>query len=182
VRIPPEKFGMPLEEVAEEQLRLRYEGTLDDNLGYIIAITDVKVDPTGRLVMGEGATFHRVRFTMLTFIPEIQEIIEGEVIEVEDFGAFVRIGPMDGLLHISQVMDDVIAYDEKQGMLIGTRSGRILRGGDKVRMRITAVSLAKGVSGRIGVTTRQPFLGKLEWIEDEVRRIREALVKREKRE
>ena len=35
-----------------------------------------------------------------------------------------------------------------------------------MRVRITAVSLGRaGSSGKIGVTARQPFLGKLEWID-----------------
>ena len=37
-------------------------------------------------------------------------------------------------------------------------------------MRIVAVSFPRGrSSGKIGVTARQPFLGKLEWIEAEVK-------------
>ncbi len=40
--------------------------------------------------------------------------------------------------------------------------------GSKVRVRITAVSLGHGISmGKIGVTCRQPFLGALEWIEED---------------
>jgi DNA-directed RNA polymerase subunit E' len=38
-----------------------------------------------------------------------------------------------------------------------------------MRIRITAVSLGRGGSfGKIGVTARQPFLGKLEWIKEEL--------------
>jgi DNA-directed RNA polymerase subunit E' len=38
-----------------------------------------------------------------------------------------------------------------------------------VRVRITAVSLGRsGGSGKIGVTARQPFLGKIEWIQKDV--------------
>ena len=43
------------------------------------------------------------------------------------------------------------------------------RQSSKVRVRITAVSLGHGISmGKIGVTCRQPYLGALEWIEEEV--------------
>jgi DNA-directed RNA polymerase subunit E' len=38
------------------------------------------------------------------------------------------------------------------------------------RVRIVAVSFPKGrSSGKIGVTARQPMLGKLEWINEEVK-------------
>jgi DNA-directed RNA polymerase subunit E' len=105
--------------------------------------------------------------------------VEGEVVEVADFGAFVRIGPIDALLHVSQLMDDFISYDEKQGVLLGKETKRRLSTGDQVRVRITAVSLGRaGTSGKIGVTARQPFLGKLEWIESEVKQLKEASEKK----
>jgi DNA-directed RNA polymerase subunit E' len=120
-----------------------------------------------------------VTFSLLTFYPKVQEIVEGEVVEIADFGAFVRIGPIDALLHVSQLMDDFISYDEKQGVLLGKETKRKLVNGDQVRVRITAVSLGRaGSSGKIGVTARQPFLGKLDWIGQEVQKINEAAEKK----
>lgn len=178
IRIPPETFGNPLETVGHQQVKAKYEGVVSEELGYVIAVTDVKVSPTGKIIPGDGATYHKVTFSLLTFYPKIQEVVEGEVVEVADFGAFVRIGPVDALLHVSQLMDDFISYDEKQGVLLGKESKRKLMSGDQVRVRITAVSLGRaGSSGKIGVTSRQPFLGKLEWIEQETRKIKETLEK-----
>ncbi len=95
--------------------------------------------------------------------------MEGEVVEVTDFGAFIRIGPEDALLHVSQVMDDYLSFDSKKGALIGKETGRKLERGDLVRTRIIAVSFPRGgVSGKIGVTMRQPFLGKFEWIQEDI--------------
>jgi DNA-directed RNA polymerase subunit E' len=166
IRIPPETFGKPLEKVGREQVKHKYEGVVDEELGYVIAVTGIQVSPIGKIIPGDGATFHKVTFSILTFYPIIQEIVEGDVVEIADFGAFIRIGPIDALLHVSQLMDDFISYDEKQGVLLGKESKRKLVTGDKVRVRITAVSLGRaGTSGKIGVTARQPFLGKLEWLQ-----------------
>ena len=165
IRIPPETFGSPLEKVGCDQVKRKYEGIVDDELGYVIAATDVEVSSTGKIIPGDGATYHKVMFSLLTFYPVIQEIVEGDVVEIADFGAFVRIGPVDALLHVSQLIDDYMSYDEKQGVLLGKETKRKLSSGDKVRVRITAVSLGRaGSSGKIGVTARQPGLGKLEWI------------------
>lgn len=173
IRIPPEKFGEPIEKVGYEQLKLNYEGMVDDQLGYVVAVTDIEVNPVGKIIPGDGATYHKVVFSLLTFYPIIQEVVEGEVVEIADFGAFVRVGPVDSLLHVSQLMDDFISHDEKQGMLMGKETKRKLMTGDHVRARVTAVSLGRGgVSGKIGVTTRQPFLGKIEWIKKDVEKIR----------
>jgi DNA-directed RNA polymerase subunit E' len=167
IRIPPETFGNPLEKVGREQVKQKYEGVVDEELGYVIAVTAIEVSPIGKIIPGDGATYHKVSFSLLTFYPIIQEIVEGDVVEIADFGAFVRIGPVDALLHVSQLMDDYISYDEKQGVLLGKETKRRLATGDQVRVRITAVSLGRaGSSGKIGVTARQPFLGKLDWIKE----------------
>jgi DNA-directed RNA polymerase subunit E' len=155
IRIPPETFGKPLEKVGREQVKQKYEGIVDEELGYVIAVTGIQVSPIGKIIPGDGATFHKVTFSLLAFYPIIQEIVEGDVVEIADFGAFVRIGPVD----------DYISYDEKQGVLLGKETKRKLTTGDQVRVRITAVSLGRiGSSGKIGVTARQPFLGKLDWL------------------
>ncbi len=173
IRIPPERFGDPIEAVGYAQLKSKYEGMVDEELGYVIAVTDIQINPVGKIIPGEGATYNRAVFSLLTFFPKLQEVVEGEVVEIADFGAFVRVGPIDTLLHVSQLMDDFISYDEKQGVLMGKETRRKLATGDHVRVRITAVSLGRGgASGKVGVTGRQPFLGKLEWLKQDVERLK----------
>jgi DNA-directed RNA polymerase subunit E' len=179
IRIPPDKFSKSVETVTYEQLKSKYEGMIDEELGYVIAVTEIQVNPVGKIIPGDGATYHRTRFSILTFFPKLQEIVEGEVVEIADFGAFVRVGPIDALLHVSQLLDDYISYDEKQGVLMGKETRRKLATGDPVRVRVTAVSLARGGgSGKVGVTARQPFLGKLEWIKSDLERMRSGEVEK----
>jgi len=172
VRIPPNKLSEPIENAALKVLRKELEGTIDPKLGYIIAIIDVEDIGLGRIIPGDGATYHDVVFTVLTFQPMLQEVVEGEVIEVLNFGVFVRLGPLDGLCHVSQITDDFITYDSKRSALIGRETGKVISENDRVRARIVAVSLKGGSrSGKLGLTMRQPFLGKIEWIKEEVKRI-----------
>jgi DNA-directed RNA polymerase subunit E' len=169
VRVPPNRFGSSLENVALELLKLKYESTISPDYGYLILVTNVKIDKVGKIIPGDGATYHKVRFQVLAFYPLKQEVVEGEVVEITDFGAFVRIGPTDALLHLSQIMDDYLTSDVKSGVITASQSKRSLKVGSKVRVRITAVSLGHGISmGKIGVTCRQPFLGALDWIDEEV--------------
>jgi DNA-directed RNA polymerase subunit E' len=173
IRIPPTSFGNPIEKAAADQVKLKYENIVDEQLGYAVLVVDVKVDPVGKILPGDGSTYHRVTFKLLSFYPEMHEVVEGEVVEVTDFGAFVRIGPEDALLHVSQIMDDYISYDEKHGVLVGKESQRKIAKGEFVRGRIIAVSYPRGGSGgKIGITMRQPFLGKIEWIDQVVRKAR----------
>jgi DNA-directed RNA polymerase subunit E' len=182
IRIPPERFGDPIEAVGYAQLKSKYEGMVDEELGYVIAVTDIQINPVGKIIPGEGATYNRAVFSLLTYYPKLQEVVEGEVVEIADFGAFVRVGPIDTLLHVSQLIDDFISYDEKQGVLMGKETRRKLATGDHVRVRITAVSLARGgSSGKVGVTARQPFLGKLEWIKQDVERLKSGVTEKPKK-
>ena len=169
IRIPPDTFGNPLEAVGKEQVKAKYEGVVDEELGYVIAVSKVEVSPIGKIIPGDGATYHKVNFSLLTFYPVIQEIVEGDVVEIADFGAFVRIGPVDALLHVSQLMDDFISYDEKQGVLLGKETKRKLATGDQVRVRITAVSLGRaGSSAKSALPQDNHSLGKLEWVKEDL--------------
>jgi len=171
VRIPPSLFGTTLKKAGVNILKEKYESMINAELGYIIMILDAKVDEMGKMIAGDGGTFHKVEFEALTFYPKLQEIVQGEIVDITDFGAFVRIGPTDALLHLSQVMDDYLKSDVKSGMILANQSGRTLKVGSTLRARITAVSLGKAAAmGKIGITCRQPFLGADDWIVEEIKK------------
>jgi len=184
VRIPPSLFGTTLKKAAVNILKEKYESMINADLGYIIMILDAKVDEMGKMIAGDGGTFHKVEFEALTFYPKLQEIVQGEIVDITDFGAFVRIGPTDALLHLSQVMDDYLKSDVKSGMILANQSGRTLKVGSTLRARITAVSLGKAAAmGKIGITCRQPFLGADDWIKEEIKKAggsKDEPVKKEK--
>ncbi len=167
VRVLPNRFDEPVEEVIVDILRKDYEGLTDKDVGTILAITELKEISTGRIIMGDGASYHDVTFDALVYKPEVNEVVLGEVVEIVEFGGFVRLGPIDGLVHVSQVMDDFVGYDKKKGALYGKESKRALKEGDRVRVRVVTVSIRRGArGGKIGLTMRQLGLGKLEWIEE----------------
>lgn len=171
VRIPPSLFGTTLKKAALNILKSKYESMINADLGYIIMIMDAKVESMGKMIAGDGGTYHIVEFDALTFYPKLQEIVQGELVDITDFGAFVRIGPTDALLHLSQVMDDYLKSDVQSGIILANQSGRTLKVGSTIRTRITAVSLGKAASmGKIGITCRQPFLGADEWIAEEIKK------------
>ena len=171
VRIPPNLFGVNLKNAAIEILKSKYESMINNELGYIVMILTAKVEPMGKMIPGDGGTFHKVEFNALTFYPMMQEIVNGELVDITDFGAFVRIGPTDALLHLSQVMDDYLKSDVASGMIIANQSGKTLKVGSTIRTRITAVSLGKAATmGKIGITCRQPFLGADAWIAEEIKK------------
>lgn len=163
VRIPPEYFGNELDKVALQILKNEYQERLFKDLGLVLGILSAKVSEEGIITFGDGATYHEVEFELLTYVPTIQEIIEGPVVQVDNYGIYVSLGPMDGLVHISQISDDNFKYDAVRGVLIGEKSKKVIQKGDLVRARIVTISSASSSSKlpRIGLTMRQPTLGKV---------------------
>ena len=171
VRVEPLDFSETLNKMAEKVLKLKYESTLSPDFGYVVLIIGVKADKVGKILPSDGATYHTVNFKLLTYLPKLQEVVEGEVVEITDFGAFIRIGPTDALLHLSQITDEYLNSDVRQGLITAQQSNRVINVGTRMRVRVTALSLARGSSmGKIGVTCRQPFLGSNDWIEEDLKK------------
>ncbi len=161
VRIPPNLFGMPLNKAALKILREQYERTVDKQLGIIVSLHNAKIKSPGRVLHGDGAAYFDVECEALVFSPQINEVVDGKVSEIVEFGAFVRLGPIDGLVHVSQVANDFMTFDKKQGALVGRDSKRLLRKGDKVRVKIATVSLKDNIpNSKIALTMRPEGLGK----------------------
>ncbi|MEM5853979.1 MAG: DNA-directed RNA polymerase [Candidatus Aenigmatarchaeota archaeon] len=169
VRVPPTKFNMKVKDAVKESIQETYECTLDPRLGFILTCTEVVEVGEGKILPGDPGVFYDTVFKLLTFKPELHELVYGEVIDNTEFGSFVRIGPLDGLIHISQLMDDFVSFDNKSSTFTGKESKKTLKEGDIVKARIISISLGKG-ENKIGLTMRQPLLGALSWIEEEKRK------------
>ena len=165
VRIPPEYIGENLDQAAEEIVKETFEGKIDKGNGLIVVTKDVKRIGEGRIIHGDGAVYQEVGFNALIFKPLLHEVIDGIICEISDFGAFCHIGPLDALIHKSQIMDDHILIDTENKRLSGKKTRFSLGMGDKVRARIIAISLneANPRESKIGLTMRQQSLGKPEW-------------------
>jgi len=180
IKVPPTRFGMPLKQSIKESIAEKYENRLDRNFGIGLAVIDVKEIGEGKILPGDPSIHYSVTFDLLVFKPELHEILLGDVIDNTEFGAFVRLGPMDGLVHVSQLLNDYVSYDEKNAVFTGKESKRTLKEGDPVRVRVISISMAPGKENKIGLTMRQPNLGALAWIEDEKRKTKKV-VKKEKK-
>ena len=174
VRIPPEMFQMPLNEAAEIIVEENFIGYVHPDIGIIVGVFDIKIEEMGKLVPGDAGSYHNVEFKVLAFKPLEKEVVEGFITgATQRVLAFVSLGPVDGIIHISQIADEELEYDPQRVAFLGKKTGRILERGDIVRARIIAVSLPNEPTRRprIALTMRQPFLGKIEWIKEEVERI-----------
>ena len=169
IRVPPNLLESDIKDAILERLNVRYDGYVSPNLGVVVHVSDILEIGEGIIIPGDGAAYYDTRFKIIAFKPELQEVILGKVTEITDFGAFMEIGPLDGMIHISQTMADFVSFS-KAGTLTGKETKKTLKAGDRCRARIIAVSYKDSSTPKIGLTMRQVRLGTLNWIEDELKK------------
>lgn len=168
VRVEPRHFGLATKDAVAEQLQESYVKTMHKELGFVISVINVKDVGEGIIIPGDGAAFYKSLFTVLVWRPELHELVPGIIKEITNFGAFMQIGPTQGMIHISQTMEDFVSLS-KTGNLQGKVTKRSLNVGDSCLARVVAISY-KGGEPKIGLTMRQPGLGKVEWLEETKKR------------
>ena len=179
IRVEPKHFGLATKDAVEKQLTESYVNRINKELGYVISVIGVNGVGDGVIIPGDGATYYKSQFTVLTWKPELQELVHGTIQEITNFGAFMNLGTARGMIHISQTMDDYVSLS-KTGTLSGKVSKRALAVGDRCVARIVALSYKMG-EPKIGLTMRQPGLGKMEWIEEKRKKDERAKKEGEKK-
>jgi DNA-directed RNA polymerase subunit E' len=182
VRVEPRLFGLKTSDAVAKQLQETYSNYHDKEIGEVIGVIAVLEVGDGIIIPGDGAAYYKARFKLVVWKPELQELVFGTIEEITNFGAFINLGVMKGMIHISQTMDDYVSFSATN-TLLGKDSKKVLKKGDTCLGRIVAVSY-KGDTPKIGLTMRQPGLGKLEWIKDEKKAVKSILKKivKEKKE
>jgi len=167
IRVPPNKFGMDLKQAIVEEIKQKYSGFISKDLGMVIDVSGLEEVGEGIIVPGDGASYYQATFDLLTFEPEMQEVIPGRIRDIADFGAFITMGPIDGMIHISQTINDFVSFS-KDKVLQGKDTKRVLKVNDKCKARIIQISYKDIANPKIGLTMRQQGLGRDDWIDEDL--------------
>ncbi|MFT4309010.1 MAG: DNA-directed RNA polymerase [Candidatus Woesearchaeota archaeon] len=178
VRVPPEEFSRDIEEAVISSIKKKYEGFISRDIGIVIDVIEVYDMGEGIVVPGDGAAYYQLQFSLLTYKPEVGEVVYCSIKDIADFGAFLDLGSIDGMIHISQTMDDFVSFSSEK-VLSGKATKKVLKIGDLCRARIVAISYKDITNPRIGLTMRQPGLGKTEWIEEDLKEKPKKTVKKQ---
>jgi len=173
VRVEPKLFGLRTSDAVAKQLQETYSNYHDKEIGEVIGVIEVLGVGDGIIIPGDGAAYYNSRFKLIVWKPELQELVFGVVEEITNFGAFMNLGVMKGMIHISQTMDDYVSFSTS-GSLLGKDSKKVLKKGDSCLARVVALSY-KGDDPKIGLTMRQPGLGKMEWIKEEKKKAKKGM-------
>lgn len=169
VRVPPKLFDKPTDESVMSSLTQHFGGFISKELGIVIGVSELQEVGEGIIIPGDGASYYDAKFKLLSFKPEIQDVTLGKIIEIAEFGAFMNLGPIDGMIHISQTMDDFVSFN-KSNVLSGKESKQTLKIGDLCRAKVISVSYKDIANPKIGLSMRQHRLGALHWIEAELKK------------
>jgi DNA-directed RNA polymerase subunit E' len=173
IRVPPDIFGMELNDSITTMIKKKFDGYISRELGIVIDVADIGSVGEGVLIPGDGATYYDVEFELLNFKPELHEVLCSRVKDIADFGAFMSIGPTEGMIHISQTMNDFVSFG-KDKVLLGKESKRSLKVGDLCKARVIAVSYKDLSNPKLGLTMRQDGLGRVDWIEDDLNKTKKS--------
>src|SRR3989344_8121480 len=165
VRVEPKLFGLPTIDAVRNQLKEIYQDYYGKDLGKAGAVVEVIEVGDGVIIPGDGAAYYNSKFKLVTWKPELHELVYGIITEITNFGAFIDLGVLKGMIHIGQTMEDYVSVS-KTNSLTGKASKRSLKSGDLCLARVVAIS-HKVDFPKIGLTMRQPGLGKLEWIKED---------------
>jgi len=166
IRVPPNYFDLDVNEAVLKCIKSKYDGFIDKDLGIVVDVEKLKEIKEGVIIPGDGASYYETVFEIISFKPEMHEVVPGKIRDIADFGAFITMGPIEGMIHISQTMDDFVSF-AKDKVLTGKDSKRMLKVGDHCRARIIAVSFKDVTNPKLGLTMRQEGLGRLDWIDED---------------
>ncbi len=178
IRVPPHLFNLSVKDALLKVLSEQYSGIIDKDIGIVIKASNVEEVGEGIIIPGDGAAYYEATFDVVTYKPELKEVVEGKVRDIQDFGAFLSIGPIEGMTHIGQIMDDHVSFS-KEKVLMGKNTKRTLKVGDICRARVIAISYKDPNNPKIGLTMRQEGLGKIEWLKEESKKEKKEPKKKE---
>ncbi|OYT43678.1 MAG: DNA-directed RNA polymerase [Candidatus Aenigmarchaeota archaeon ex4484_56] len=161
VGVEVQKMGSDIKESLKEKLE---EIHIKENNGVFLGVEEIKkVSEEGDILPEEPYIFFDVEYTALFFQPLQNEIVEGIVSDVAEFGPFVKIGPIDALVHISQITKEKMVYNPKQDVITNKNGKLVIQKNDIVRAMVVSSSISQE-RVKVSLSMKGEGLGPLKWI------------------
>lgn len=130
------------------QLSDRYVENAEEFVGQVLPVKVSRVDQRrGKAVFSHKMYLNEEKNKRIAEIWEglnVDDVVEGTVMRFTDYGAFVDIGGIDGLLHISEISWGKLKHPQE-----------VLSIGDKIRVKVLSMNAEKGKIS-LGLKQNQP--------------------------
>jgi DNA-directed RNA polymerase subunit E' len=166
-----EKVGVEAQKLKED-IKESIEESIDtlhvkEENGVFLGVTEItKIGESGDILPERPEIFFDVEYTALFFQPAPNEVIKGIVSDVAEFGPFVRIGPIDALVHISQITQEKMTYNPQQDVIASADGKKVIQTGDLIKA-IVVNSTISSERMRVNLSMKQDGMGPLKWAEKE---------------
>ncbi len=107
------------------------------------ALSEICQKATDREIKAQDAERATIKLKQVEYMERhLGDVFEGFISRIVPFGIFVHIPEklVDGLVHVSNLLDDYYVYNEENYSLYGQYSGKVYKLGDKVRVQVSRVS------------------------------------------
>lgn len=133
------------------QLSDKFVENADEFIGKELPVKVTRVDPKrGRAVFSHKVILNEEKQKQVEAVwnsLNVGDVVEGTVMRFTDYGAFVDLGGIDGLLHISEISWGKLKHPQE-----------VLQIGDKVKVKILSMNEEKGkISLGLKQTTPEPW-------------------------
>lgn len=158
-----EKVGIEAQNLKEninESIEEKLENLhIKENNGVFLGIVEIKnIGESGEILPEKPYIYFDVEYKALFFQPLEGEIIESYITDVAEFGPFVRFGPVEALIHISQISKEKLSYNPEQDVIASRDNKIIIKKGEEVRAMVVNFSISEEKT-RVNLTMKQDGLG-----------------------
>jgi len=164
-----EKVGIEVQNLGEDikdSIEKKLENLhIKENNGVFLGVVEItNIGESGEILPESPYIYFDVEYKALFFQPVEGEIIESYITDVAEFGPFVRFGPLDALVHISQISKEKLSYNPEQDVITSKDGKIIIKKGEFVRAMVINYSISEERT-RINLTMKQEGLGLIKLVE-----------------
>lgn len=147
-------------ELLLKRLRDKLEGRILKDIGLVVAVNSCNIMGEGEIPLRSPEVLFNASIKLLSFLPEEDEVTEGEVVNVTETGVFVNIGSIDAFWPRSRISDKRLTFNARKGTLENQKGKPVVKRKEKVRVKVnnieirTPVSLSSFLKGSIPTPVR----------------------------
>ena len=103
--IDPKDLDVDIEKTVKNKIQ-ELEGTIIGKSGYIVAILKFETNPIGKIEREHGRVDYSTTYTALTFVPQKETVYYAKVHDINEYGFYCSIGPMNRIIINHHMLKD----------------------------------------------------------------------------
>lgn len=128
-------------ELLLKALRETLEGQVLTDVGLVVAVISCNIRGEGRIPPRSPEIYFRTNIRLIAFKPIPNEVVEGEIVNVTETGAFVNLGSLDGFWPRNRISNRRMEFNARKGTLEDREEEIVIRRKEKARIKVNNVEV-----------------------------------------